>query len=71
MTWSIVARDASGAFGIAIASRFFAVGALCPHARERRRRAGHAGAGQSAATARAALDALARGAAAADDRRAR
>ena len=33
MTWSIVARDASGAFGIAIASRFFAVGALCPHAR--------------------------------------
>jgi uncharacterized Ntn-hydrolase superfamily protein len=30
MTWSIVARDASGAFGIAIASRFFAVGALCP-----------------------------------------
>jgi uncharacterized Ntn-hydrolase superfamily protein len=33
MTWSIVARDASGAFGIAIASRFFAVGALCPHMR--------------------------------------
>ncbi|MEO5701402.1 MAG: DUF1028 domain-containing protein [Casimicrobiaceae bacterium] len=33
MTWSIVARDASGAFGIAIASRFFAVGLLCPHAR--------------------------------------
>jgi uncharacterized Ntn-hydrolase superfamily protein len=33
MTWSIVARDASGAFGIAIASRFFAVGALCPHIR--------------------------------------
>ena len=34
MTWSIVARDAvSGAFGIAIASRFFAVGALCPHLR--------------------------------------
>lgn len=32
MTWSIVARDASGAFGIAIASKFFAVGALCPHA---------------------------------------
>src|SRR5512141_1810816 len=31
MTWSIVARDATGAFGIAIASRFFAVGALCPH----------------------------------------
>jgi uncharacterized Ntn-hydrolase superfamily protein len=33
MTWSIVARDASGAFGVAIASRFFAVGSLCPHAR--------------------------------------
>jgi len=30
MTWSIVARDRSGAFGIAIASKFFAVGALCP-----------------------------------------
>ena len=33
MTWSIVARDRSGAFGVAIASRFFAVGVLCPHAR--------------------------------------
>jgi uncharacterized Ntn-hydrolase superfamily protein len=33
MTWSIVARDRTGAFGIAIASRFFAVGVLCPHAR--------------------------------------
>src|SRR3954470_12482547 len=33
MTWSIVARDAaSGAFGVAIATRFFAAGALCPHA---------------------------------------
>jgi len=32
MTWSIVARDPSGAFGIAIASRFFALGALCPWA---------------------------------------
>jgi len=32
MTWSIVARDASGVFGVAIATRFFAVGALCPHA---------------------------------------
>jgi uncharacterized Ntn-hydrolase superfamily protein len=30
MTWSIVARDASGALGVAVASRFFAVGALCP-----------------------------------------
>ncbi len=33
MTWSIVARDRSGAFGVAIASKFFAVGVLCPHAR--------------------------------------
>jgi uncharacterized Ntn-hydrolase superfamily protein len=33
MTWSIIARDASGALGLAIASRFFAVGALCPHIR--------------------------------------
>ena len=33
MTWSIVARDAAtGAFGVAIATRFFAVGSLCPHA---------------------------------------
>ncbi len=32
MTWSIIARDASGAFGVAIATRAFAVGALCPHA---------------------------------------
>lgn len=32
MTWSIVARDsASGAFGVAITTKFFAVGALCPH----------------------------------------
>jgi uncharacterized Ntn-hydrolase superfamily protein len=33
MTWSIVARDDSGALGVIVASRFFAVGALCPHAR--------------------------------------
>jgi uncharacterized Ntn-hydrolase superfamily protein len=33
MTWSVVARDASGAFGVAVATKFFAVGALCPHAR--------------------------------------
>ena len=33
MTWSILARDASGRFGVAIASRFFAVGALCVHTR--------------------------------------
>ncbi|MCW0232907.1 MAG: DUF1028 domain-containing protein [Ferrovibrio sp.] len=33
MTWSIVARDpATGAFGVAVTTRFFAVGALCPHA---------------------------------------
>lgn len=31
MTWSIIARDAHGNFGVAIASRFFAVGALCMH----------------------------------------
>ncbi len=33
MTWSIIARDVDGAFGVAIASRFFAVGALCVHTR--------------------------------------
>jgi uncharacterized Ntn-hydrolase superfamily protein len=33
VTWSIVARDpATGAFGVAVATRFFAVGALCSHA---------------------------------------
>jgi uncharacterized Ntn-hydrolase superfamily protein len=33
MTWSIIARDPpSNAFGIAVATRFFAVGSLCPHA---------------------------------------
>ena len=31
MTWSILARDDSGRLGVAIASRFFAVGALCVH----------------------------------------
>ncbi len=31
MTWSILARDPdSGALGVAVASRFFAVGAICP-----------------------------------------
>ena len=33
MTWSIVARDRTGSFGVAVASKFFAVGVLCPHAR--------------------------------------
>jgi uncharacterized Ntn-hydrolase superfamily protein len=33
MTWSIVARDSSGALGVAVASKFFAVGALCPAAK--------------------------------------
>jgi uncharacterized Ntn-hydrolase superfamily protein len=33
MTWSILARDERGRFGMAIASRFFAVGALCMHTR--------------------------------------
>ena len=32
MTWSIIARDRNtGQFGIAVATRFFAVGALTPH----------------------------------------
>lgn len=62
MTWSLIARDATGAFGVAIASRFFAVGALCPHA------ASGVGALATQALlnplyAAAALDALARGAA--------
>jgi len=33
MTWSILARDENGLLGAAIASRFFAVGALCVHSR--------------------------------------
>jgi len=33
MTWSLLARDSSGRFGVAIASRFFAVGSLCVHTR--------------------------------------
>ena len=33
MTWSILARDERGHFGMAIASRFFAVGSLCVHSR--------------------------------------
>lgn len=33
MTWSILARDADGHLGVAIASRFFSVGALCVHTR--------------------------------------
>jgi len=36
MTWSIVARDPeTGHFGIAVASRFFAVGAAVPHVKGR------------------------------------
>jgi uncharacterized Ntn-hydrolase superfamily protein len=35
MTWSIVALAPDGALGVAVASRFFAVGALCPYARGR------------------------------------
>jgi uncharacterized Ntn-hydrolase superfamily protein len=31
MTWSLIARTPDGTFGVAIASRFFAVGALCIH----------------------------------------
>ncbi len=31
MTWSIIARDPeTGAFGVAVTTKFFAVGALCP-----------------------------------------
>jgi uncharacterized Ntn-hydrolase superfamily protein len=33
MTWSILGRDGQGRLGVAVASRFFAVGALCPHTR--------------------------------------
>jgi uncharacterized Ntn-hydrolase superfamily protein len=33
VTWSILARDNEGRLGVAIASRFFAVGALCVHIR--------------------------------------
>jgi uncharacterized Ntn-hydrolase superfamily protein len=33
MTWSLLARDERGHFGVAIASRFLAVGALCVHTR--------------------------------------
>src|SRR6185312_16779628 len=33
MTWSLVARHPSGVLGVAVASRFFAVGALCPAVR--------------------------------------
>src|SRR5690242_2521328 len=36
VTWSIIARDgSSGQFGIAVATRFFAVGALVPHVASR------------------------------------
>jgi uncharacterized Ntn-hydrolase superfamily protein len=33
MTWSLLAREPGGRFGVAIASRFFAVGSLCVHTR--------------------------------------
>ena len=33
MTWSIIARDTDGRLGVAISSRFLAVGALCVHTR--------------------------------------
>ena len=33
MTWSLLAREPNGRFGVAIASRFFSVGALCVHTR--------------------------------------
>ncbi|MEE1611463.1 DUF1028 domain-containing protein [Microvirga sp. CF3016] len=32
MTWSIIAKDPeTGAFGVGVTTKFFAVGALCPH----------------------------------------
>ncbi len=32
MTWSIIAKDReTGSFGVAVTTKFFAVGALCPH----------------------------------------
>ena len=60
MTWSIVALDDDGALGVAVASAFFAVGALCPYARA------HAGAVATQALVNpgygpAALDRLMRG----------
>ena len=60
MTWSIVALAPDGGLAVAVASRFFAVGALCPHA------ASGIGAVATQALvnplyAPAALDALARG----------
>ncbi|MBJ3776486.1 DUF1028 domain-containing protein [Acuticoccus mangrovi] len=66
MTWSIVARDdATGAYGVAVTSCFFAVGALVPHVR--------AGVGAvatqalvNAALGQAALDSLAAGRSAVD-----
>ena len=64
MTWSILARHDQGRYGAAVASRFFAVGALCIHTRR--------GVGAVATQALlnplygpAALDRLARGEAAA------
>ena len=33
MTWSILARESSGRVGVAVASKFFSVGALCAHTR--------------------------------------
>jgi uncharacterized Ntn-hydrolase superfamily protein len=34
MTWSVVARDPkTGAFGVAVATKFFAVGSICPYGR--------------------------------------
>src|SRR5580693_7799429 len=36
MTWSIIARDKNtGQFGVAVATRFLAVGALAPHLKSR------------------------------------
>ena len=48
MTWSIIARDPdTGQIGIAVATKFFAVGARVPHIAPRIGARRHAGAGQS------------------------
>ena len=69
MTWSIIARDpATGQFGIAVATRFFAVGARVPHIAAGVGAHRDAGAGQSLLRHRR-LEAAARRASAARRRR--
>ena len=62
MTWSIIARDsATGQFGIAVATKFFAVGARVPHIAAGVGARRDAGAGQSAITASTACRLLREG----------